>query len=296
MFNFFKKKDKNIMAVVDIWSSMVKVCLLDTKSWKIISSWEEKQVYWNFKNLMINDLDLLIKTINTAIIKAEEKVKKESSSLSFWFSWDLASLIYWKTFKSYILTIADEIWWKFEGFYFLPSVYYSWIENKKDYLILDIWWENSSVSLHKDWVVKKIETFPFWWNIFTRRIAKIFNLSFESAENEKILYFQWKNKKNILEDDFNSELDLFFTAFYISLKNFEEKLPKDIFLLWAWSLFTPLRQYLIKTKKIEFWEKFNFEHFTEIWLWKKMIKWKNIIPYIPLFLFAKFLSKKIEIK
>lgn len=301
MFGFFKKifsrKWGNFIAAVDVWSSLIKCVILDSKKWKIVSYWDCRQEFWSMKNWMIVDLRSVINSVNQAIESWENRLWKPASQIYFWLNWDFDTFSN-KLFRWHLQTIADEIWWKFWWFFCLPSVYFAWIKENKNYLVIDIWSDSTSVSLIKDWMHKKCENFWIWWDIFTKRISKIFTTSFSEAEKIKLFFSLWKDKNSgLAEDDFKSDLDFWFTAFFVSLKNFwEDSLPSNILLTWSWSLFYPLIDRL-RSEKL-FYKKLKFKGQPTVKLltfaWLPLNKWRKqetIIPWIPVRMFADFILK-----
>jgi len=306
MFSFFKKfflaQNQDIVGVLDIWSSLVRCVILDCKKWKIISSGESRQEYWAIKNWLITDLKAVISSVNESIENAESNLWQAVSTIYFWLNWDCDNFSN-KSFKWHIQTIADEIWWKFWWYFSLPSVYYSWIKTSKNYLVIDIWAELTSISLVNDWVYKKSEMFWLWWNLFTKRVSKIFTTSFSEAEKIKLLFSFWKLKWWELSDiDFKSDLDLWLTALFVSLKNlWEDSLPSTIFLTWSSSLFKPLTERLrfekAFYKKIQFKAQPNLRLLTSAWLnFSKWRKEETIVPWIPVRILAEFVLKIINKK
>lgn len=301
MFTFFKKifcsKNRNLIAVLDIWSSLIKCLILDVQKWKIISHWESKQAFWAIKNWLITDLKSVIFSVNEALEDWENKLWEPVSSVYFWLNWDFETFSN-KSFQWHIKTISDEIWGKFLGFFSLSSCYFAWIKDQKNYLIIDIWSDLTSLSLIKNWMHKKCENFWLWWDIFTKRISKIFTTSFSEAEKTKLLFSLWKIKNsNLSNEDFKLDLDLWLTALFVSLKNLWEKnLPSNIFLTGSGSLFRPIIERLRNEE--EFYKKLNFESKPSIKLltfaglpFSKTKKEETIIPWIPIRIFADFILK-----
>lgn len=270
MIQFIKKffiKNQNICAAIDIWSSVVKTIIFENleNRKKIISYWESIQSTSAMKNWMIIDLKSVLSSVNNSLDNAENKIWNSVQKVIFWINAD-CNTFYQKSFRWYLQTIIDEIWWKSLWFYSLPRIYSCVINSKKNYLLIDIWANITSIILVKDWLFKKSESFPIWSSIFTKRISKLFALSYDEADKIKILYSLWKwiNYK-ISNNDFQQDIDLWLTAFYISIKNFsEENLPNIILLTWWWSLFPlikdTLRNNSFPFKKLKFIDKPIVEH------------------------------------
>lgn len=301
MFGFFKSifssTSKNLIAVIDIWSFLVKVMIVDKKTKNIISTWEMLQSSFAMKSWSFNDLKSVIKTINEALNKAENKIWKSVSHIVFWISAEVDNF-YQKAFRWFVQTIADEIWWNFLWFFYLPSIYSQAIKQKPNYLLIDVWANTTSITLVKDWIFKKSEVFWFAADIFTKRISKIFSISKRDAEKVKILFSSWSSKQTfkLTQEDFKQDLDLWLTAFWISLKNLWEDLPRFVFLTWAWSIFPFLRDSLrnrnFPYKKLWFVDIPEFDFLLDAWL--KLNKWKkmeNVIPWIPGRMLAEFTVK-----
>lgn len=299
MFNFLKKffhKNTNICAAIDIWSYSVKTVVFDLKenSNKILSYWESIQNISAMKNWMISDLKSVIVAVNSSLDIAENKIWSPVQKVVFWVNAD-RDMFYQKSFRWYLQTIIDEVWWKSLGFYSLPRIYPCVLNNKKNYLLIDIWANTTSIVLVRDWSFKKSESFSIWSSIFTKRIAKLFALSFEEADKVKISYSLWRaiNYK-ISNSDFQHDLDLWITAFYISIKNFsEDNLPNIVFLTWWWSLF-PLMKDALKSwsfpyKRLKFIDKPIIEHLNFNRLKIDKFKRNNqSVPWNPVYMLWSF--------
>jgi len=274
----FQKKENNLIAFIDIWAFWVKTIICDKKNKNILSEWCSKNENFCFQNWNISDIKSLKSSISDSLNDAENKILSSVNSVVFWLSWDFDNFMQ-KSFRTNIEILADEIWWKFEWFYYLNSLFSWLLKNKKSWIFVNIWSNSTWISLIQDWKFLWTENFSLWWDLFTKRISNIFSISQNEAEKIKILFNNWKlkNKFNLNSENFKNDLDLFFTAFFVSLKNFcqweieWQKFPKNIYLTWWWSLFWELRDRFRSDKKyfeklwflwipnlesLEFWDKF----------------------------------------
>lgn len=297
--SIFSKSSKNLLAVIDVWSFLVKVLIIDIKSWNIVSSGEALQHSYAMKSWSFNDLKSVIKTINEALNMAENKIWESVTYVVFWISAEVDNF-YQKTFRWYVQTISDEIWWSFLWFFYLPSIYYQSITSKLNYLLIDIWANTTSIALVKDWIFKASEAFPFWSAIFTNRISKIFSISKRDAEKVKILLSSWSENDSfhLTPEDFRQDIQLWLTAFWVSLKNFWEQLPRFIYLTWAWSLFPFLKDALknrdFPFKKLWFEDVPEFDFLTDVWVkLNRGKKLDNVVPWIPVSMLAEFALKNL---
>jgi len=295
----FQKKENNLIAFIDIWAFWVKTIIcekwglknsdlnnLDKKNiWKILAEWYSKNENFSFQNWNISDIKSLKSSISDSLNDAENKILATVNSVVFWLSWDFDNFMQ-KNFRTNIEILADEIWWKFEWFYCLNTLSSSFLDEKKSWIFVNIWSNSTNISIIQDWKFLWNENFFLWWDLFTKRISNIFSISQCDAEQIKILFNLWKNKSwnkkwdfNLKSKDFKSDLDLFFTAFFVSLKNFNAslekedsvKFPNKIYLTWWWSLFWELRDRFRADRKyfeklwfswipnlecLEFWDKY----------------------------------------
>jgi len=292
----FQKKDKNLIAFIDIWAFWVKTIICDksefenwkkvnnlekNKFWKILSEWYSKNKNFSFQNWNISDIKSLKSSVSDSLNDAENKILSSVKSVVFWLSWDFDNFMQ-KNFRTNIKILADEIWWKFEWFYCLNSLFCNFLNEKKSGIFVNIWSNSTNISVIQDWKFLWNENFFLWWDLFTKRISNIFSISNEEAEQIKVLYNLWKNKSsdkngvNLNSENFKNDLDLFFTAFFVSLKNFnfnsfnenqraedlcwqdlKIRLPNKIYLTWWWSLFWELRDRFRSDKK----------YFEKLWFW-----------------------------
>ncbi len=297
--SLFNRDSKNLLAVIDIWSFLVKTIIVDKKSSKIVSTWESAQNYYAMRSWNINDLKSVISRVGQSLDNAENKINKSVWEIAFWLSAD-NDYFRQQNFRAYIQTISDELGGKFIWFYCLPSVYSVMSYKKPNYLIVDIWSSNTSVSLVKNWLFRKAESFSIWWSLFTARISKIFALSKTDSEKIKFLFCWWSSSPScaLSDEDFKYDIDLWLTAFWVALKNFEEKLPRFVLLTWWWSIFPLLKDSLrnrnLPYKKLWFEERPEFDMLLDAWL--KLNKWKkieNIVPWVPVRMLAEFLMKHV---
>ena len=286
--NFFQKKKNNLIAFIDIWAFWVKTLICDKKTKKILADWYSKNHDFCFQNWNICDIKSLTKSVSDSLNDAENKILQSVDSVIFWISWTFENFMQ-KNFRVNIEVLADEIWWKFEWFYDLNSLFCAFSDEKKSAIFVNIWANSTNISVIKDWKYFWNENFFLWWDLFTKRIAKVFAVSQNDAEKIKILFNSWKSKKfNLKTEDFKNDLDLFFTAFFVSLKNFIQwelkwkKLPNKIFLTWWASLFWELRyrfrsdkeyfknlwfSWIPNIENLEFWEKFFKNDFEKSVFW-----------------------------
>ena len=262
---FFQKKENNLVDFIDIWSFWIKTIICDKKNKNILSEWYSKNENSIFKNWNISDIKSLKLSISESLNDAENKILSSVDSIVFWLSWDFDNFMQ-KNFRTNIQIIADEIWWKFEWFYCLNSLFCNFINEKKSWIFVNIWSNSTNISIINNWKFLWNENFFLWWELFTKRISNIFSISQNESEHIKTLYNLWKNKNknfNLNTNDFKNDLDLFFTAFFVSLKNFWiQKFPNKIFLTWWWSLFWELRDRFRSDKK--YFEKLNFSSIPNI--------------------------------
>ena len=298
--SLFNRDCKNLLAVIDIWSFLVKTVIVDKLNSKIISTWESAQDFYAMRSWNINDLKSVIAKVGESLDNAENKINKSVWEIVFWISAD-SDYFRQKNFRAYIQTVSDELWWKFLWFYCLPSVYCVMSYKKPSYLIVDIWSTNTAITLVKNWLFKKAEVFWIWWYLFTSRISKLFAISKGDAEKIKFLYCSWSSGSNceLTDEDFKNDIDLWLTAFWVALKNFEEKLPRFVLLTWWWAIFPLIKDSLrnrnLPYKKLWFEERPEFDILLDAWL--KLNKWKkieNIIPWIPVRMLAEFVLKYIK--
>lgn len=281
--NFFKKlfqkKENNLIAFIDIWAFWIKTIICDKKNKRILSNWFSKNENFCFQNWNISDIKSLKNSISESLNDAENKILDSVNSVVFWLSWDCDNFRQ-KNFRTNIKILADEIWGKFEWFYDLNSLFCSFLNEKKSGIFVNIWSNSTNISIIQNWKFLWNENFFLWWDLFTKRISNIFSISQKEAEQIKILYNLWKNKNknfNLKSENFKNDLDLFLTAFFVSLKNFwKEKLPNKILLTWWWSLFLELRDRFRSDKK--FFEKLNFSQIPNLEnldFWEKYFRKEN---------------------